>query len=722
MGIGTRHLLRVKAESMKKKRYVAVAMTDVGICLVLIFLLAFDAAAPNPLLAHLRQVEIGMTKADVEVRADLNGDPLPPGAIARIGSVRFYHSHMLLAVAFSGDGKEITSVSYDGQRTWDSASGRQLGVVKKIAKIPEPRFRHSVVSPDGKSKATVAKYVLQLRDTESGKVLWSATGDIRDIAYSPDSKRLAGGDGGGMVHVWDVATGREVIPIPEHCHEIRFMALSSDGKTVVTEGYSEAAPGKPNQAIADREVYLRYWDAATGKRVAPAPGRRKDFPPLVGLSPGGAMLLSKEKGDKVLLWSVTQGKVLQELRQDSSETRWRFSPSGKLLLSDSTELRFRRTSGKLRLWDVETGKELGTLEGHEGLVWRTAISEDNRVLVSLGLDDHTIRLWNLTTRHQVRKLPVPECQFLNCAFSRDGRLVAAAGNGDDHAFRVWEVVTGRELHLPDVKAIDDQQGRCDYGFEFGPDNRSLIASDVNGKICCWDLLTGKLRRQWQAGSRLYQLAFSRDGKIMASRGHSILIWDGAELMRKPGPVGLHAEKDLNRLWTDLAASDIHTAYLAIWEFADSPKQAIPFLRKRLRPAAPDDAPGVKQIAQLVADLDDESFAKREHATRRLEELGGRAEAELRRALRAKPSPEARLRAERLLEKIEIAPAEEPTPHTDELRVLRAVAALEYAGTHEAREVLETVATGAESAGLTKAARGALQRLTRRESEKPSKDG
>src|SRR5260221_225111 len=70
------------------------------------------------------------------VRTDLNGDPLPPGASARIGSVRFYHSHMLLAVAFSGDGKKITSTSYDGQRTWDSSSGRQLGEVKKIAKVP----------------------------------------------------------------------------------------------------------------------------------------------------------------------------------------------------------------------------------------------------------------------------------------------------------------------------------------------------------------------------------------------------------------------------------------------------------------------------------------------------------------------------------------------------------------------------------------------------------
>jgi HEAT repeat protein len=109
------------------------------------------------------------------------------------------------------------------------------------------------------------------------------------------------------------------------------------------------------------------------------------------------------------------------------------------------------------------------------------------------------------------------------------------------------------------------------------------------------------------------------------------------------------------------------------------------------------------LDKLLTDLGSDRFATREEATRALERLGPEAEAELRKALEAKPSAEVRLRIERHLDRLQ----------TDESRHVRAVAVLEKVGTPEARQQLRRLADGAPPARLTREAKAALERLGRR---------
>jgi hypothetical protein len=119
------------------------------------------------------------------------------------------------------------------------------------------------------------------------------------------------------------------------------------------------------------------------------------------------------------------------------------------------------------------------------------------------------------------------------------------------------------------------------------------------------------------------------------------------------------------------------------------------------------------LARLTANLDSDQFAVRDQATRELEALGELAEAALRKLLAAKPSLEARRRAEELLEKLR-----SPLPSGERLRSLRAVEALEHAGTEPAQRLLIRLAGGAPGARLTREAQAALQRLARRPVAKP----
>jgi WD40 repeat protein len=127
-------------------------------------------------------------------KVDLNGDPLPDRAIARIGSVRFRHPGPLQAVAFSPDGKLVAAASAlpSVVRIWDRANGKLLDQWRFPEQAPPEQL---LFSPD-------SRYLLAGRFSERAKP-WS---------------------------VWDVA-GRAGIDVgPEGERSIPFQTLAPDGR------------------------------------------------------------------------------------------------------------------------------------------------------------------------------------------------------------------------------------------------------------------------------------------------------------------------------------------------------------------------------------------------------------------------------------------------------------------------------------------------------------
>lgn len=202
-------------------------------------------------------------------------------------------------------------------------------------------------------------------------------------------------------------------------------------------------------------------------------------------------------------------------------------------------------------------------------------------------------------------------------------------------------------------------------------------------------------------------------KARAQRSNAVLphvFFDEEFDCTFPDAPARRAERELTpqqlaALWDDLASKDAVTHYLALWAAAAAPRQAVPFLRERLRPAAPADGPQQERIRRLIAQLDDDNFRARETASAELEKLLEPAEPALRAALVGKVSVEARRRIERLLQG-----RREGTLSAEELRQARAVQALEHMGTPQARQLLEALAKGDAPARLTREAKAALARL------------
>ena len=161
--------------------------------------------------------------------------------------------------------------------------------------------------------------------------------------------------------------------------------------------------------------------------------------------------------------------------------------------------------------------------------------------------------------------------------------------------------------------------------------------------------------------------------------------------------------NLDRAWNDALTADAAKAFAGIKLFAAHPNVAVPFLRRKLVPVSP---PDHERVDRLLADLDHNEFRKRELATRELAALGDRVRGALQKAQSTAVSEELRKRVEKLL-----AVEDEPSPEM--MRLIRAIEAMEAAGTPEAMSLLDYWAGGASGAFFTRNADAARKRLASR---------
>ncbi len=178
------------------------------------------------------------------------------------------------------------------------------------------------------------------------------------------------------------------------------------------------------------------------------------------------------------------------------------------------------------------------------------------------------------------------------------------------------------------------------------------------------------------------LEFSPDGRWLASGSEdtTVLIWDMQDLRTQHRSKEKLTQPQLAQLWNALLSDDQKQAGQAILTLSQSPEQSVVLFKEKLQPV-----PAVKpeRLTQFVKDLDSEDFQTRETASRELAAFGELAEAALVQALKADPTAE----QERRL-KVLLLPLQNTEPSAEQFRPLRAIKALEYAGTAEALRIVE----------------------------------
>jgi RNA polymerase sigma factor (sigma-70 family) len=536
-----------------------------------------DAPAPEP--ERLGPVNAG----PAPLRMDQYGDPLPPGAVARLGSARLTQGGPVAGLAFSPNGKVVASCGgdYAGEdraiHLWDVATGKEVGFlpghahVRSVCYSPDGgllasasqtasvlvwnvttrkvRFkcgeymRLPTFSRDGKLLATISAvedgHAVTLWDTGTGiKVRsWTWKGENREIwsvAFAPDGGTLATAGPGHLLHLWDVATGteRRRIDVGAAKRYPRPLAFAPDGSAV---------------ALATDDHTIGRWDPATGRALAPLRGHKgpiKEF----AFRENGKTLITTSADRTVRTWDTATAAELRaaSIACERGEDFWvmALAPDGKVLATGSSW----SFSNTIRLYDAVTGKLLQVRDGHTGPVEAVGFLPRGDTVASVG-GSREVRLIDASAgTERYRSPPRPgsglsvvlsqEYQdrvvFSPLALSPDCSLVAVpdrANQKDGTTVRFWEVASD---HAVRSIAGDFGSVRC---LAHSADNKSLAIACSDKTIRVWDTAAQReVRRLVGHAGDIFAVAFSPDGRLLASActDRTARVWElatGKELFR-----------------------------------------------------------------------------------------------------------------------------------------------------------------------------------------------
>lgn len=481
------------------------------------------------------------TPPSADNRRDADTDPLPRGAIGRLGSQRYHVGGPAFQGFLTPDGKALLTRSLTGDTTvrlWDIATGKPIRSFEKVA----GGQLGITLSPDGSLVALTSmgrdtqgkrRSEIHVYEAASGRLLHrlAAPGEI--LTISNDSKKLAVAYWGKQIAVWDLASETKVAELPAAPPpSLQLLAFTPDGNSLVSAG---------------DDGRVEVWDIASQRRLQDMHEPIGRFASWLSISPDGTRLARADRSGKIPVWDLASGKIVQKIPSLGAVEVFVYSPDGRILATE--EFRTGHES-VICLRDARSGAVLRELPAR---VRSLSFSRDGKTLASV-FDDGLIRVWDVasgellhptgeqpgtlvdispdgttiwaqahgivTAWDRSRARPLGSLSAEQCALSPDGRLLATLTSAAPEVC-LYDARSRQPLRRFAIKpSIARAQTVSVRGIRFSSDGSRLvtIVSEYPQRSWpplarLWDVDTGKeIRRGDITQCEPMDVAFSPDGR------------------------------------------------------------------------------------------------------------------------------------------------------------------------------------------------------------------
>ncbi len=420
------------------------------------------------------------------------------------------HTEELNSIVFSPNGQQLAIASSDDKvLIWDTQKKKYLPSFKGQAFLESTstgRLINVVFSPDSQQLATISNEQVVIRDAQTGALLHDLSleeaSEVSSLAFSPKSKYLAAALNNRIL-MWNARTGERLPDLEKEEVDFDSVVFSPNGKYLAASSFD-----KKNSSGT---FTVQVWNIKNGTELYDAPLKHEDIITSIVFGSDSQQIATASLDKTARVWDVQTGELLQTLQGHTEGIRSMIlSPNKRKLATASKD----KTA---RVWDVQTGELLQTLQGHTDIVFNMAFGPDSKQLATVS-QDLTVRLWDYPSRkildifHYHFNSENESIVSKSSIFSPNGKFLATRSEN-----KVWvrDVSTGKDLPYSPLE-YDNYL----ISIVFSPDSQKLLIAPLETeKVQVRDVQTGNKLSSLKGHQDLLAeetLVFSPDGKFLAT--------------------------------------------------------------------------------------------------------------------------------------------------------------------------------------------------------------
>jgi WD40 repeat protein len=397
----------------------------------------------------------------------------------------------------------------------------RLRLAAVLAQCPRPlqmwlsdkKINAVQLSSDGKRVLIATANAVEVRDVATGKrngEPLAHTEAVTHAVFSPDGKRVLTAAADMTLHLWELEKGEELFSAQQLQGPVVGLAFSGDGRRFLT--VTDKAP------MGATEVELHVRDAASGEATRDAALGSEISPRPAQFSPDGKWILTVCRDNCARIWDIATGKQIgSAFYHPTAVIHASFSADGERVLTASVD-------GTARVWKAKSGEPVTPILKHGAALNGAGFSPAGSHVLTFG-EDRGVRVWDASKGEAVGPGLRHAEAVSDAVFSPDGRYVLTTSA--DGAARLWDYRTGQEVLPP----LWHHQPIRYAAFTPAGNSVSTLAGQV---MRVWDLTAGEFALPPDAPGAAGLVVFSPDGKhVLRATETAVRVYDTT----KNEPVG-----------------------------------------------------------------------------------------------------------------------------------------------------------------------------------------